>query len=88
MSEPSLSPVDLDVVTPPQKNYLQNVISEEKNPFHAFDWGDYLITVGATRPGFAYDADPPASPKGKTRPNRVFEALLEFFRRRKTYIQS
>ena len=67
---------------------LQNVISEEKNPFHAFDWGDYLITVSATRRSFAYDADPPASPKGKTRPNRIFEALLEFFRTSKTYIQS
>jgi hypothetical protein len=74
MSETSPSPIDLDVDTPPKKDYLQTVISEEKNPFHAFDWGDYLITVSATHCGYAYNADPPASPEGQTRPNRIFEA--------------
>jgi hypothetical protein len=88
MSETSLSPVDLDVVTPPKKDYLQTVISEEKNPFHAFDWGDYLITVSATRCSYADNADASASPKGKTRLNRVFEARMEFVRTSKTYIQS
>jgi len=87
MSEPSLSPIGLDVVTPQKKDYLQTVISEEKNPFHAFDWGHYLITVSATRRGYAYNADASASPQGKTGPHRIFEALLECFRKSKTYIQ-
>lgn len=88
MSETSPSPIDLDVVTPPKKDYLHTVISEEKNPFHAFDWGDYLITVGATRCSYADNADASASTKGKTGPNRIFEARMEFVRTSKTSIQS
>jgi len=74
MPEPSLSPVDLDVVRSQNKDYLYDAITEQRNPFCEFDWGDHVICVSPPRLDSAYDPD---APEHSPRPDCIFGALLE-----------
>lgn len=74
MPEPSLSPVDVNVVRSQNRDYLHKAVTEQRNPFCGFDWGDHVICVSPPRLDSAYD---PAWPDHSTRPNCIFGALLE-----------